>query len=167
MLPWVISSFKKKFQKHSLEQEKHWSAMFYLQFPVFIIYLYYLALLSALQTQQKHSQWRYAKCSLCRDPKWRRLHKMYLVFVCCLGTSLRGDQRNHLKFWEIVILYNYAEENHNSWRTRQDNGPKRVISWIHGSAKFHVELGPVLHNCSSRSHLSSNACYRGSKWITA
>lgn len=34
--------------------------MFYLQFPVFIIYLYYLALLSALQTQQKHSQWRYA-----------------------------------------------------------------------------------------------------------
>lgn len=111
----------------------------------------------SLQTQQKHSQWCYAECSLCRDPKWRQLHKMYLVFVCCLGTSLRGDQRNHLKFWEIVILYNYAEENHNLWRTRQDNGPKRVISWIHGSAKFHVELGPVLHNCSSRSHLSSNA----------
>lgn len=34
--------------------------MFYLRFPVFIIYLYYLALLSALQTQQKHSQWCYA-----------------------------------------------------------------------------------------------------------
>lgn len=34
--------------------------MFYLQFPEFIIYLYYLALLSALQTQQKHSQRRYA-----------------------------------------------------------------------------------------------------------
>lgn len=41
--------------RRSIDQE-----MFYLQLPVFIIYLYYLALLSALQTQQKHSQQCYA-----------------------------------------------------------------------------------------------------------
>lgn len=56
----VIPLFKKQFKKHSLEQVEHRSGMFSLWFPPFIIYLYYLALLSAQQTQQKHSQRCYA-----------------------------------------------------------------------------------------------------------
>lgn len=73
--------------------------MFYLHFPVFIIYLYYLALLSALQTRQKHSQWLYADSAPFVEAQAEDYDKkMYLVFVCSSGSSLRGDERNHLKF---------------------------------------------------------------------
>lgn len=74
--------------------------MFYLQFPVFIIYLYYLALLSALQTQQKHSQQCYADSAPFVETQIGDYYKKIICFLSAAWEPPLGEMSKTFNVFE-------------------------------------------------------------------